>query len=235
MNASFYSGARGMITEQDKLSVISNNVANVNTVGYKSKSAVFMDLMYYNMHSQERVTTGTGVKIQHTNTDFSSNGVSAAPEGGHNYAIMEPDAFFMVRNQTTNEITYTRAGNFSVSLHNDGYFYLLTDSQKYVLDGNGNPIRYINGELTGEPGVFTCANTNGMMSVGSNEFSPVPKNGNPIRIDGADMMEGYLELSNTDMAQEMSDTVVASRAYTYALKMVQTSDEIEQTINGLRS
>ena len=74
-----------------------------------------------------------------------------------------------------------------------------------------------------------------MMSVGSNEFSPVPKNGNPIRIDGADMMEGYLELSNTDMAQEMSDTVVASRAYTYALKMVQTSDEIEQTINGLRS
>ena len=211
MNASFYSGARGMITEQDKLSVISNNVANVNTVGYKSKSAVFLDLMYYNMHSQERVTTGTGVKIQHTNTDFSSNGVSAAPEGGHNYAIMEPDAFFMVRNQTTNEITYTRAGNFSVSLHNDGYFYLLTDSQKYVLDGNGNPIRYIN------------------------EFSPVPKNGNPIRIDGADMMEGYLELSNTDMAQEMSDTVVASRAYTYALKMVQTSDEIEQTINGLRS
>ena len=48
-------------------------------------------------------------------------------------------------------------------------------------------------------------------------------------------MEGYLELSNTDMAQEMSDTVVASRAYTYALKMVQTSDEIEQTVNGLRS
>ncbi len=235
MNASFYSGARGMITEQDKLSVISNNVANVNTVGYKSKSSVFMDLMYYNMHSQERVTTGTGVKIQHTNTDFASNGVTAAPEGGHNYAIMDEDAFFMVRNQATNEITYTRAGNFSVSLHNDGYFYLLTDAQKYVLDGNGNPIRYINGELTGEPGVFTFANTNGMLSVGSNEFSPVPKNGNPIRIDGADVMEGYLELSNTDMAQEMSDTVVASRAYTYALKMVQTSDEIEQTINGLRS
>ena len=63
----------------------------------------------------------------------------------------------------------------------------------------------------------------------------MPKNGNPIRVDGANVLDGYLELSNTDMAQEISDTVVASRAYTYALKMVQTSDEIEQTVNGLRS
>lgn len=235
MDASFYNGARGMITEQDKLNVISNNVANVNTVGFKSKSSVFMDLMYYKMHSQDRVTTGTGVRMQHTNTDYSSNGVNAAPEGGFNFAIVDQDGFFMLRNQTTNEITYTRAGNFSVSLHNDGYFYLLSDAQKYVLDGNGNPIRYINEELTAKPGVFKFANTNGMESVGSTEFRPVPKNGNPIRVDNANVLDGYLELSNTDMAQEMSDTVIASRAYTYALKMVQTSDEIEQTINGLRS
>lgn len=235
MDASFYNGARGMITEQDKLNVISNNVANVNTVGFKSKSSIFMDLMYYNMHSQDRVTTGTGVRMQHTNTDFSSNGVTAAPEGGFNFAILDQDGFFMLRNQATNEITYTRAGNFSLSLHNDGYFYLLSDAQKYVLDGNGNPIRYINEELTARPGVFRFTNTNGMESVGSTEFSPVPKNGNPIRVDDANVLDGYLELSNTDMAQEMSDTVIASRAYTYALKMVQTSDEIEQTINGLRS
>ena len=221
MNASFYSGARGMITEQDKLNVISNNVANVNTVGFRSKSSVFMDLMYYNMHSQDRVTTGTGVRMQHTNTDYSSNGVTAAAEGGFNFAILDQEGFFMLRNQVTNEITYTRAGNFSLSLHNDGYFYLLSDAKKYVLDGNGNPIR--------------SANMNGMESVGSTEFSPVPKNGNPIRVDNANVLEGYLELSNTDMAQEMSDTVIASRAYTYALKMVQTSDEIEQTVNGLRS
>lgn len=235
MNASFYSGARGMITEQDKLNVISNNIANVNTVGYRAKSSIFMDLMYYNMHSQERVTTGTGVRMQHTNTDYSSNGVTEERGDGFNFAIVDQDGFFMLRNQITNEVTYTRAGNFSVSLHNDGYFYLLSDAQKYVLDANGNPIRYINGELTGEPGVVTFANTNGMLSVGSTEFQPVAKNGNPILVNGPNVLRNYLELSNTDMAQEMSDTVVASRAYTYALKMVQTSDEIEQTINGLRS
>ncbi len=235
MNASFYSGARGMITEQDKLNVISNNIANVNTVGFKAKSSIFMDLMYYNMHSQERVTTGTGVRMQHTNTDYSSNGVTEERGDGFNFAIVDQDGFFMLRDQVTNEVTYTRAGNFSVSLHNDGYFYLLSDAQKYVLDANGNPIRYINGELTGQPGVVTFANTNGMLSVGSTEFRPVAKNGNPILVNGANVLQNYLELSNTDMAQEMSDTVVASRAYTYALKMVQTSDEIEQTINGLRS
>ena len=235
MNASFYSGARGMITEQDKLNVISNNIANVNTVGFKAKSSIFMDLMYYNMHSQERVTTGTGVRMQHTNTDYSSNGVTEERGDGLNFAIVDQDGFFMLRDQVTNEVTYTRAGNFSVSLHNDGYFYLLSDAQKYVLDANGNPIRYMNGELTGQPGVVTFANTNGMLSVGSTEFRPVAKNGNPILVNGANVLRNYLELSNTDMAQEMSDTVVASRAYTYALKMVQTSDEIEQTINGLRS
>ena len=235
MNASFYSGARGMITEQDKLNVISNNIANVNTVGFKAKSSIFMDLMYYNMHSQERVTTGTGVRKQHTNTDYSSNGVTEERGDGLNFAIVDQDGFFMLRDQVTNEVTYTRAGNFSVSLHNDGYFYLLSDAQKYVLDANGNPIRYMNGELTGQPGVVTFANTNGMLSVGSTEFRPVAKNGNPILVNGANVLRNYLELSNTDMAQEMSDTVVASRAYTYALKMVQTSDEIEQTINGLRS
>ena len=235
MNASFYSGARGMITEQDKLNVIGNNVANVNTVGYKSKSSVFMDLMYYNMHSQDRVTTGTGVRMQHTNTDFTSNGMSATQGGGFNFAIQDGEGFFMLRDQVSNEITYTRAGNFSVSLHNDGYFYLLSDGRKYVLDETGTPIRYVNEQLTGRPAVFTFANTNNMESVGATEFRPVPKNGNPMLVRDAQVVHGYLELSNVDMAQELSDTVIASRAYTYALKMVQTSDEIEQTINGLRS
>ena len=83
--------------------------------------------------------------------------------------------------------------------------------------------------------MVTFANTNGMLSCRFDRISSGGENGNPILVNGANVLRNYLELSNTDMAQEMSDTVVASRAYTYALKMVQTSDEIEQTINGLRS
>ena len=60
------------------------------------------------------------------------------------------------------------------------------------------------------------------------------KNGAP-RLNGESrLVENYVELSNVNSAQEISDVVIASRAYCYALKMVATSDEIEQTINGLR-
>ncbi len=233
MNASFYTAARGAMTEQQKMNVISNNLANVNTVGYKSKSAVFMDLLYYNMHSYDRVTTGTGVKVQHTNTDYSGYGFEARDDNGYNFAI-EEDGFFMLRNQVDNSITYTRAGNFSLSLHNDGQFYLITDQKKLVLDANRNPIRLVDGELTARPAIYTFANTNGMESVGSTEFAPVAKNGAPRLREDQGLVESYVEMSNVNTAQEISDVVIASRAYSYALKMVTTSDEIEQTINGLR-
>ncbi len=233
MNASFYTAVRGAITEQEKMNVISNNIANVNTTGFKSKSAIFMDLLYYNMHSFDRITTGTGVKVQHTNTDHSTYGVQPGA-GGFDYAI-DGEGFFMLRNQVDGSITYTRAGNFSLSLHDDGDFYLITDTKKLVLDRNQNPIRYIDGELTGIPGVYTFENTNGMLSVGSTEFQPVAKNGAPMLRQEGNLIDGYVEMSNVNMAQELSDTVIASRAYSYALKMITTSDEIEQTINGLRS
>ncbi len=234
MNASFYTAAVGAMTEQDKMNVISNNIANINTVGYKTKSAVFMDLLYYNMHSYDRITTGTGVKVQHTNTDYTTNGMDKAQDdSGWNFAI-NGDGFFMLRDQVSGDITYTRAGNFYLSLHSDGKFYLQTDNNKLVLDANRRPITYENGYLTADPGIYTFANTNGMESVGSTEFSPVAKNGAPYLSTDATLVEGYLELSNVNLAQEMSDTIIASRAYSYALKMVQTSDEIEETINGLR-
>lgn len=233
MNASFYTAARGAMTEQQKMNVISNNMANVNTIGYKSKSSVFMDLLYYNMHSYDRISTGTGVKMQHTNTDYSCYGFEARDDGGYSFAI-DGEGFFMVRNQIDNSISYTRAGNFSLSLHNDGQFYLITDKKKLVLDENRNPIRLVDGELTGKPGIYTFDNTNGMESVGSTEFVPVAKNGAPRLSEDGRLVENYVELSNVNSAQELSDVVIASRAYSYALKMVTTSDEIEQTINGLR-
>ena len=114
MNASFYTAARGAMTQQDRMNVISNNLANVNTIGFKAKNAVFSDLMHCVMHGQENVTHGTGVKLERTTTDFTSGGMTAAAEGGYNYYI-DGDGFFMLKDQITGEISYTRAGNFSLS------------------------------------------------------------------------------------------------------------------------
>ena len=66
------------MTQQDRMNVISNNLANVNTIGFKAKNAVFSDLMHCVMHGQENVTHGTGVKLERTTTDFTSGGMTAA-------------------------------------------------------------------------------------------------------------------------------------------------------------
>ena len=73
-----------------------------------------------------------------------------------------------------------------------------------------------------------------MQAAGFSEYTPIAKNGQPQLAEGVRLVENYLELSNVDLAQEMSNMIITSRVYSYALKMVQTSDEVQQTINGLR-
>lgn len=238
MNTSFYTASQGVRTQQDKLGVISNNIANVNTHGYKAKSCVFQELLYYNMRADEgqatNLTAGAGTKIDHTNTTKIDNGQAGFGEstGPYDYAI-SGEGFFMLQNPVTNEISYTRNGHFSLSLRGDS-FYLVTDANKLVLDENRNPIVVVNGEARNKPGMFRFQNTDGMQSTGENELVPVPKNGEPMLDRNSTLAEGFLEMSNVDMATEIANTVEASRAYSYVLKMMQTSDEVEQTINGLR-
>lgn len=236
MDTSFYTAARAARTQQDKMNVISNNMANINTTGYKSKSSVFMDLMYYNMRAPENewtnLTSGTGVIQQHTNTNFNQSGFAESP-GKYDYAI-SGQGFFMLRDPASNAVSYTRNGQFSLSERQDG-FYLVTDSNKLVLDVNGNPVRVTDGDLQSQIGIYTFTHTNGMLNVGDNEFAPVAKNGNPVLAQDSELVSGYVEMSNVDFAQEMAKTIESSRAYSYILKMLQTSDEVEQTINGLRN
>ena len=139
----------------------------------------------------------------------------------------------MVKDQITGEISYTRAGNFSLSVKGDEV-NLITDNRKLVLDENRNPVQLVEGKLTAKPGIFKFQNTNDMQAAGFSEYIPVAKNGEPQLAEDSKLIENYLELSNVDLAKEMSDMIITSRAYSYALKMVQTSDEVQQTINGLR-
>ncbi len=243
MNASFYTAAAGVTAQQNKFNVIANNVANVNTYGYKSKTAVFQDLIYANMTAPEDETTnltaGAGAKLSHTNTNFS--GAGFAPTGNElNFAI-DGDGFFMLEDPTTGEISYTRNGNFSLSIRENGTFYLATDNGKLVLDENKQPIVVNTSpdaqDLINEdnlPGIYAFENLDGMLSVGLNEFVPQEKNGEAVLNPAAKRVQGYLEQSNVDMAQEMANIVETSRAYSYIMKMMQTSDEVQEVINSLK-
>ena len=81
-------------------------------------------------------------------------------------------------------------------------------------------------------GVYDYLIYDGMTHADSGRFLPIDKNGD-LYLGTGKVRQGYLELSNVDLAQEMVKVIESQRAYSYALRMVQVSDEIEQTINGL--
>lgn len=236
MDTSFYTARRGVMATQERLNVISNNIANVNTTAYKAQDSKFSDLMYYNIRATEpevtRLKAGTGVVQDRTDIDFRPNLI--VPTGSkYDYAIKGDIGFFRLQDPQTGEISYTRNGHLSMSQRADG-MYLVTDAGKFMLDANGQPLRVVDGDATALPAVYTFENTNGMLAQGSNEYVPIAKNGPAAISPGATVERGYLEDGNVDLADEMAKTVETSRAYSYTLKMVTTSYEVEDTINNLR-
>ncbi len=260
MNFSFYVGALGAKASSQKMTVIANNLANVNNTGFKPKTAVFSDLLNYNLNDSENARTelqaGNGVRLEATNTSFETSGASMTGSS-LDYAIMDNNAFFMVQDPVTGQISYTRDGHFHRGEREDG-FYIMTDSGKLVLDQNGEPLE---AEVTDvealqeemESGgdyeddeddeeydedaprlaLYTFSNPSRLLSIGSNEFVP-PQGMEPELLERARPVSGMLESSGTDIAREMVNLIECQRAYSYALKMVTTTDEIEQTVNGLR-
>lgn len=236
MNQSFYAAAVAASQQQQSLNVVSNNIANVNTVGFKAQQAQFSELLYqiYN-GAEDEVYRGTGSRIMQTTTDF-RNGAFIQRADGQNYAI-NGDGFFAVMNPETNEISYTRAGSFhwGNTANNLNEFYLCDSQGNYVLDQNQQPILMGEDNTAQYPvGVFDFANTNDMQHVGNNMLAPVAKNGQVMAGTGT-VVFGAVEASNADVTTEFTKIIEAQRSYSYALKMVQTQDEIESTINGLKS
>lgn len=235
MNQSFYAAAVAASQQQQRLNVTANNIANVNTVGFKAEQAQFSELLYqtYSGPNQTNVYRGTGSRIMQTATDF-QQGALMQRDGGQNYAI-DGSGFFAVLNPATNQISYTRAGSFHWGSTSDPNTYYLCDSEgDYVLDKNQQPIKMGEDSQAEYPvGVFDFANTDDMQHIANNKLVPVAKNGNAFAVNTG-VIFGAVEGSNTDIATEFTKIIESQRSYSYALKMVQTQDEIESTINGLK-
>lgn len=255
MDRSFYTGAVGAIAHQERLNVIGNNIANVNTHGYKRKPATFSECIYSNLNAiageQTEYIAGAGVHVEKTDIDF-TQGHLATTGREYDYMIMG-DGFFAIQNPVTEEITYTRDGAFMTSLQPDGNFYLQTPDGKRVLDAEQNviivgtlpegaeepePQEMVSGQdLIGQIGIYLFPSTNGMQSERGTEFIPAEKDGEPVAVvsDRTMLEHKALEMSNVNLGEEITRMIEAQRCYQYALRMVQTSDEVETTINGLRS
>lgn len=233
MNLSFYSASVGATAQQSKLDVLANNFANINTEGYKTKNATFSDLLYTTTEGAQgaEVQRGSGTRLDNTYSVFDA-GAYIDTDSKLDFYI-EGRGFFALKNPATEETVYTRNGNFSMAQMGEDFFLTSCDGY-FVLDENGNNIR-LNDLADDEikPAVYDFAILDGISSVGDSNYAPTLRNGEAV-VSNVGVMQGRLESSNVDISKEMTKVIEAQRAYQYALKMVQTSDEIQTTVNSLR-
>lgn len=243
MNMSFYTAAVGASQQQKRMNVLANNIANVNTYGYKAEKPSFAALMYGNVTGIDnaQLPRGTGARMSSANTDYGAMGPLADTGRSLDYAI-PGRGFFALMEPANGEISYTRDGSFTMSGYQrpneEGLLiqvYRLSDGEgRFVLDGEGSPIEVTDHNNKLPVGVYDFAHTDGMHPIGANRYLPVEKNGAAFSVENATVIQGALEGSGTDLANELTKVIESQRSFSYALRMVQTSDEVTTTINGLR-
>lgn len=256
MNMSFYTGATGARQQQVRMNVQGNNIANVNNNGFKAERATFHRLMHVDMPSlEEGVIRGTGARVEKASIDFNSGGIV---ETGRlfDFAI-EGDGFFALYDLDSGEISFTRDGSFvmaqflvppdeNAAPEIDPVTGELIEPQpvevwrlsdnfgRCVLDNRGNFITIDPDDQEAElnVGVYDYMIYDGMLHLENERFMPIDKNGD-LYLGSGKVWRKYLEMSNVDLTQEFIKVIESQRAYSFALRMVTVSDEVEQTINGL--
>jgi flagellar basal-body rod protein FlgG len=250
----------GMEAQQMQLDVISNNLANSSTTGFKRANAVFEDLMYQNLRQvgsnsteQSQLPTGLqvglGVRTVATSRSFSqgslqqtSNNLDVAIQGNGFFQVTMPDG-------TTN---YTRDGSFQVN--SQGQLVTATglpiangitvpaNATSVAIAGDGTVTAQVPG-ATAPQGIGTIAlasfiNPAGLDPKGQNLFAESPASGQPnAGTPGADglgsLMQGYVETSNVNVVQELVTMIQTQRAYEMNSKAIQTSDQMLQKLAQL--
>ncbi|MBE5923050.1 MAG: flagellar basal-body rod protein FlgF [Lachnospiraceae bacterium] len=254
-----YTGWTGMVNEQKRLDVITNNMANSDTTGYKKQgvtSQSFDDELTLRIHNDNEYSgvhykignMNLGVKIGETYHDFSQGSLR---ETGNTYDLaLSGDGFFTI--QTTNKqgqttTKYTRDGSFTVNTEG----YLVTKDGDYVLDKNGKTIQIpgaqtapevavdvkgnilVNGNNIAQIGIARFNNPQALLLYGENMFEATDAAG-LVADDTTAVHQGYLEMSNTNVIKEMVDMITITRAYEAGQKIVQTMDEtLDKSVNEI--
>ncbi|MBE6838356.1 MAG: flagellar hook-basal body protein [Ruminococcus sp.] len=239
MTVGFYSAAAGTKAHQEAIDVVSNNVANVNTDGYKAIRSSFSDLLYTTKYRNEEVEFGHGTKIDKTDIMFEVGTLKAT---GHPLDVATPtEGLFSVQTHL-GDIRYTKNGAFQITQTGEDEWSLVDANGHYVLDYEGNPIIAVFDEAgnlddsatIAQVGVFRFENPYGLEVEGENYFYETPASGEAIADESLVKKQFYLEGSSVNLATEMVNLIKYQRAFTFNSKLIQTADEIEQRVNSLR-
>ena len=256
-----YTAATGMAAQELNVQVISNNIANLRTTGYKKQRAAFQDLIYdhvrrvgaqasdQNTIMPMGIDLGGGVKTVGTprmmtqgTLSPTGNDLDIAIRGEGFFKILMPDGTF----------TYTRDGSFQM------------DNQGRIVNAQGNLVQptitipqnasglTINAQgqvsvtlpgqtastTIGQIGLTRFINKAGLMPIGDNLFQETPASGQPqdgiANTDGyGDMQQSNLEQANVEVVSEISDLIAAQRAYEMNSKVVSAADQMMQSTSNL--
>lgn len=231
MIRAYYTAVNGATGNQNYLDVISNNMANIQTEGFKKSKAEFSDLLYTNIRGSEGEITnlkaGSGSRLNKSDVDFQQGALYST--GVQTDFAIAGDGFFAV--QFEDENMYTRGGSFKAT-NVDGEIFL-TYQGGYVLNDEEEPIILENGADNISVGVFKFANNSDLAQEGSNLYRVMNEDAEYSLSEDSRVMQGFLESSNVDMAEEMVRLLTIQRSFQLNSNVIQTADEIEQTINSL--
>jgi flagellar basal-body rod protein FlgG len=255
--------ATGMAAQQLNVNVISNNIANMNTVGFKRQRAEFQDLLYQDMERAGSQSSDSGTIVP------TGIQVGAGVKAGSVYRITEQGSMTQTGNQLdigikgrgyfqvllpSGETGFTRAGN--LSLNADGVLctdqgYLVQpqisipqDASSVTISATGQVQVTTAGatapQVVGQLQLANFTNEAGLEATGDNLFMESAASGPPVVADPGStnlgtLMQGYTEASNVDAVTEITALISAQRAYEMNSKVVTTADQMLSTTSQLKS
>lgn len=259
MNQALWVAKTGLDAQQTRMAVVSNNLANVNTTGFKQGRAVFEDLLYQNVRqpggqsSQDTqlpsgMTLGTGVRVVATEKLFTQgsvlqtgNAMDVAINGRGFFQVLKPDG----------ELAYTRDGTFQINSQGElvtssGYIVqpgiAIPDAAQSITIGTDGVISVkLAGQATptqvGTLEIADFINPVGLQAIGENLYietasSGSPQPGTPGLNGLGTIAQGALEGSNVNVVSELVNMIETQRAYEMNSKAISTSDQMMQYINN---
>jgi len=237
-----YTAASGVFTYQNALDVSANNLANVNTDGFKSSRASFSDLLYTKTNpNNDKIDEGHGVKTEKTDLMF-NQGTLKHTEQPFDFAAMD-ETFFAVE-VSLGEVLYTKNGSFHIAQNADGAWELCSADGGYVLDDSGNHIEvpydeetdtYDYSKLNEIIGTYKFPNPYGLDQTGGNYYTQTESSGTAEAVPDSAIMQGYVETSAVNVAREMAGIIELQKAFQLNISMLKTNDEMNGLMNNLKN
>ena len=258
MNLSLYSAATGMEAQQLNLNTIANNLANVNTPGFKRSQISFQDLLYQKPRttgSQDSggnilptgIEVGNGSRVAATNKVYTQGDLTST--GGQLDVAIQGDGFFEVQ-RPDGTSAFTRDGSFKIAPTGQvttsdglpvlsGFLSVPTGATISISEDGQVTYATATGTQTFRLSLSRFANPSGLQSLGGNLCAETPGSGSPETGSPGEQgfgttKQGYIESSNVNIVQEMVNLITAQRAYEINSKSIQTSDEMLQNVNQMK-